>query len=154
MDFKGLVRDTGKLLGLENFEADEENVCHFVSEEMTITVECIKEWDLILMSAPVCEIPSERKNDVQLFRAIAEANFLYQETWGSTISVNPKTDCVHIFRYDRAYDWTPEDLVYVLGQVARGVFNIRDMVEKYDALAILPGSEHDVPLAGSDFILV
>jgi len=108
MKYEELMAEFGKTIGFENFTPDEDGICEIVSELGTVTFQYVPEGDVVLMTGLVCELSAEPTST--FLRTFLEANFMYQRTRGSTLSIDPDTNCVMLSRYDRLGDLTVKRL--------------------------------------------
>lgn len=108
MTYNELMNQFGKTVGLEDFTPNENGICEIYSEEGTVTFQYVPEAEVVLMTAPVCVLGDDPTP--AFLRTFLEANFMYQKTRGSTLSIDPTTNCVMLSRYDRLGDLTVERL--------------------------------------------
>lgn len=99
MEYKELIADFGKRLGLDHFEPDEEGLCELDTDEFTVTLQHVPEHDMVLTTALVCELGPDPS--AAFYRALLESNFMYQRTRGATLSVDAAANTVMLSRYDR-----------------------------------------------------
>ncbi len=136
MTFKELILATGALLGLEDFQPDEEGCCTLESEEGAITIAYFPEaYEMILLRAVVGEVPAEASG-MALHRAL-EANCGLRETGGATLSVNPDTGCFELARFFLLEMLEPKTLLAFIEDFAATLVGVRGR--------LLEGGEATVP---------
>ena len=87
MNSQDLVRHFGEKLGIDL--AFEEGSCAFEADGSLIAIHDLPEIDTIVISGDLGEPPPERLEN--LYKTLLEANYLFRETSGSTISLDPET---------------------------------------------------------------
>ncbi len=88
MDASEIIGTLGAKLGIE-LEFDDENVCSLEADGMIVTIHNLREIDTIAITGDLGEPPPW--NLENLYRSMLEANYLFKDTSGATISFNPET---------------------------------------------------------------
>ena len=116
MNYNDLMAELGKAVGLDDFGPDENGMCELYGEEATVTFQYVPEAEMVLTTGLVCKI----ENDVSLdfYRIFLEANFMFQRTRGSTLSVDPHSNAVMLARYDRLETLTIENFLPIVERFA------------------------------------
>ena len=143
MTFRELILATGALLGLEEFQPDEEGFCTLESEDGAITIAYIPEaYEMILVRAVVGEVPAEASGTV-LHRAL-EANSGLRETDEATLSVNPDTGCFELARFLPLEGQEPKALLEVIEGFAATLVEVRGrLLEGGEAEPLEPGQSEE-----------
>lgn len=113
MNYEELMAELGKSVGLEDFGPDENGLCELYGEEATVSFQYVPEADMVLTTGLVCTIDDDAAT-AQFFRTFLEANFMFQRTRGSTLSVDPETNAVMLSRYDRLDELTIEKFLPIV----------------------------------------
>lgn len=88
MTFSELMSDFGTRLGIP-LEPDADGVYGFDVEGMTFAIHDLPENAQAVFTGDLGQPPPE--NPEGLYRLVLEAQYLFQETQGSTLSLNPET---------------------------------------------------------------
>ena len=88
MDASEIIAAFGEKLGIE-LKLDEDGVCMFEADGMIVTIHNLREIDVIAITGDLGEPPPW--NLENLYRSMLEANYLFKDTSGATISFNPET---------------------------------------------------------------
>ena len=101
MTFKEFIEVLGKDLGTEiDTEGDACAVCADAAGGLSVTIllQGFDDRSTVLMTADLGAPPPERLET--LYRALLEANDLYRDTGGATLSLDPETGHVRLQRFD------------------------------------------------------
>jgi len=98
MNYQELMADFAANMGFEEFAPDGDGVCQLVGEDSVITIQNCEEIGLILVSAPLAELPPDA--DADLLKKLLAANYLYEKTAGSTIALDEEHRLLVLTRYD------------------------------------------------------
>lgn len=90
---KGLVEKAG-IAG--EVEIDDEERCLLEFDGFGVVIQGVDAANVILFISPVAELPPEKPE--RLYRALLEANHVFQGTDGATLSVNPDGGFVYLCR--------------------------------------------------------
>lgn len=112
MNYNDLMSELGKAVGLENFGPDENGLCELYGEQATVSFQYVPEAEMVLTTGLVCKIGNDATAD--FYRSFLEANFMYQRTRGSTLSVDSHNDTVMLSRYDRLETLTTEKFLQIV----------------------------------------
>ncbi len=82
-----LIHNLGEKIGLA-LEFDADGACSFEANDMVVTLIDLPQADCIVLSGDLGEPPPEHLE--ALYKKILEAQFLFRDTAGATISVNPE----------------------------------------------------------------
>lgn len=129
MTYHELMTGFGEKVDLPHFAPNEQGLCEIYSEQGTITFQHVPEEEMVLTTGVVCRLgaaPSAR-----FYRTFLEANFMYQKTRGSTLSIDPETNAVMLTRYDRLCDLTLDRFVATVEAFATALVEWREW--QYDA---------------------
>lgn len=99
MTYEELMADLGARLELDEFQPDEDGLCEIHTDDFTVTFQGVPETDMVLTTGLLCELGPDPS--AKFLRRLLEANFMYAQTHGATISVDAANDCVMLTRYDR-----------------------------------------------------
>ena len=99
MTFEELMADLGARLELDEFQPDEDGLCELYTDDFTVTLQGVPETGMVLTTGLLCELGPDPS--AKFLRRLLEANFMYSETHGATISLDAANDCVMLTRYDR-----------------------------------------------------
>ena len=88
MDASEIIAAFGEKLGIE-LKLDEDGVCMFEADGMIVTIHNLREIDVIAITGDLGEPPPW--NLENLYRSMLEANYLFKDTSGATISFNPES---------------------------------------------------------------
>lgn len=99
MKYEELMADLGKRLELDEFQPDEDGLCELYTDDFTVTFQNVPETGMVLTTGLLFELGPDPS--AKFLRRLLEANFMYTETHGATISVDPTNGCVMLTRYDR-----------------------------------------------------
>ena len=88
MDASEIISAFGEKLGI-GLEFDADNVCSFEADGMVVTFHNLREIDEIVIMGDLGEPPPW--NLEHLYRAMLEANHLFNATFGATISFNAES---------------------------------------------------------------
>lgn len=93
--FEALMSDTAAYLGFDCLEPDENGICEIISEEaQIILMGCPEAEDTLLMTAKITETADPAK----LLDAL-RANYRFEETHGSTVSIDPEENAFVLSMY-------------------------------------------------------
>ena len=97
MEFKELIAEFAARVGVtESVVIDDENRCAFEIDGMGVIAQGLDEVGVVSLLAFIAPPPPERLE--RLYRRLLEANHLYRETFGATLSVDPRTGSVRLCR--------------------------------------------------------
>lgn len=137
MDYKQLIIDTGRLLGLEDFEPDDDGFCCLISEEADISImHCPEPLDMVLVTAPL-RLPDDALTHETTLRTALKANHMFQQTHGATLSLNEDDHCLQLTRYLPLAALSPDAMLQLLNDFATA------LVELQSALSTTPGNAPD-----------
>ena len=88
METTELLKDLGTRLGIP-LEPDADGVCAFEADGLFITIHDLAELGAIALIGDLGDPPPERLEG--LYAALLEANHLFRDTGGATISRNPES---------------------------------------------------------------
>ena len=88
MDASEIIGALGAKLGI-GLEFDDGDVCSFEADGMIVTIHNLREIDTIAITGDLGEPPPW--NLESLYRSMLEANSLFRDTFGATISFNPES---------------------------------------------------------------
>ena len=98
MEFKELIADFAARVGVtESVEVDEESRCAFEIDGMGVIAQGLDEIGIVSLLAFIAPPPPERLE--RLYRRLLEANHLYRETFGATLSVDPESGLVCLVKH-------------------------------------------------------
>ncbi len=87
METKELIKGLGELFGVE-LQLDEDGVCAFAADELTITIRDLPEAGIVVLSGDLGEPPPMGLE--KLYQAMLESQYLFKHTHGATFSRNPE----------------------------------------------------------------
>lgn len=96
MEFKELMEDFARRIGLGELKAGEDGTYAFEVDGMELTVTEIPARNAALLLAQVGELPTEARED--LLKLLMRANFTGRGTQGATLSMDPEGDGVFLHR--------------------------------------------------------
>ncbi|MBQ3682138.1 MAG: type III secretion system chaperone [Succinimonas sp.] len=80
-----LIKFFGQSIGLE-LELDESNSCSFAADEFTVTFTDLPEFRAVAL---ICDLGEPRvDNNEKLYKAMLEANYVFNSTYGATLCLN------------------------------------------------------------------
>ena len=88
MEATDLIKVFGEKTGI-GLEFDADNVCSFEADGMIVTIHNLREIDTIAITGDLGEPPPW--NMESLYRSMLEANYLFKDTFGATISFNAES---------------------------------------------------------------
>ena len=88
METTELLKDLGSRLNIP-LEPDADGVCAFEADDLFVTIHDLPELGAIALIGDLGEPPPERLEG--LYAALLEANYLFRDTGGATISRNPES---------------------------------------------------------------
>ena len=87
MDASEIIRAFGAKLGI-GLEFDAENACSFEADGLSLTIHNLPEIDMIAITGDLGDPPPWKLEG--LYRIMLEANYLFRETSGASLSFNPE----------------------------------------------------------------
>lgn len=98
MRFRELIDELAEKAKVDGgIELDSENRCFMEFEEMGVVIQGLDEVNLVSFLSAVGEPPPERLEE--LYRALLEANHLFQGTSGATVSLDPEDGWVYLCKF-------------------------------------------------------
>lgn len=88
MDASEIIKAFGTKLGI-GLEFDADNVCSFEADGLSVTIHNLREIDMIAITGDLGDPPPWDLEE--LYRAMLEANYLFKDTSGATLSFNPES---------------------------------------------------------------
>ena len=83
-----LIKFFGKSIGLD-LELDESMSCSFEADEFTVTLTDLPEFHAVAL---ICDLGEPRvDNNEKLYKAMLEANYVFNSTYGATLCLNGET---------------------------------------------------------------
>ena len=83
-----LIKFFGKSIGLE-LELDESMSCSFEADEFIVTFTDLPEFNAVAL---ICDLGEPRvDSNEKLYKAMLEANYVFNSTYGATLSLNSET---------------------------------------------------------------
>lgn len=89
MDSTELIKGFGEKLGIE-FNPDADGAIAFEVDGMSVAVNPLAQLDSIALTGDLGEPPPEQLEN--LYKAMLQAQYLFQDTFGATISLNPESN--------------------------------------------------------------
>lgn len=127
MDYRNLIRKTGEIFGLEEWEPDETGICFLIAEEAEITLmSCDPRQETLIITAGVIELPSECPKE--LLQTILDFNYQFIETQGASLALNKEESCLQLTLYVQLPSATPENLSKILEAFASTLLGLREKV--------------------------
>ncbi len=124
LSFTDIISETGKLLGIEDFEPDAEGVCVIASEEAEVSLlYCPDAGEMVLMTAKIMDLPSDDEN---VLVAALEANHHLEATNGATISLDEEENSLALSMYLPLDLLTAEILVSRLEAFMTALLSLRE----------------------------
>jgi len=99
MTYEELMAEVGKRLELEAFEPDEDGMCMLIGEGVIIFFHHVPEADMVLTSSVLRTLEEEPSKEYLC--GLLEANLMWQQTRGATVSLDASERNVMLARYDR-----------------------------------------------------
>lgn len=122
--FTDIISETGKLLGIEDFEPDAEGTCVIASEEAEVTLlYCPDAGEMVLMTAKIMDLPYD---DGNVLVAALEANHHLEATNGATISLDEEDNSLALSMYLPLDLLTAETLVSRLEEFMTALLSLRE----------------------------
>lgn len=153
MQFNELIRGLAEKMGIGGeIEVDDEQRCFLEFDGMGVVIQGVEAAETVALLSPVGVPPPE--DPCALYRALLEANYLFQGTSGATLSVNPDGGGVMLCRQLDGKALGVDGLMAALDAFLNTLAAWRSYVSEYrakpaespmDADAMLPG-------LGGDFI--
>lgn len=151
MDYTSIIKLAGERMGLDEFVPNEEGECSLVVDDKEITIQYCADVDTILISSPIAEATSDFT--AENYRRICEANFLFAQTHGATLSIDPQSSVIYLIRYDFIKGLDPDTFCDHLTGFAAAMAELPKtifMVEKSEG-----GQDGEAfDRANSDFVMV
>ncbi|MBR5733996.1 MAG: type III secretion system chaperone [Desulfovibrionaceae bacterium] len=88
MDASEIIKAFGAKLGI-GLEFDADNVCSFEADGLSVTIHNLREIDTIAITGDLGDPPPWSLED--LYRTMLEANYLFRDTSGASLSFNPES---------------------------------------------------------------
>ncbi len=88
MDASEIIKAFGAKLGIV-LEFDADNVCSFEADGLSMTIHNLREINMIVITGDLGDPPPWDLEE--LYRAMLEANYLFKDTSGATLSFNPES---------------------------------------------------------------
>lgn len=155
MCFNELIRGLAERMGIAGeIEVDSEQRCLLEFDGMGVVIQGVGAAETVALLSPVGMPPPE--NPVQLYRALLEANYLFQGTSGATLSVNPDGGGVMLCRQLDGKALDADGLLVALDAFLNTLVAWRSYVAEYRARPAEAESPENAPLTGlgGDFICV
>lgn len=89
MESLEIIKKFGKKIGIDIAPSDE-GVYMFEVDQMLVAFHVIPELDTIVLTGDIGEPPPEKLEN--LYKTMLQAQYLFQNTYGATISLNPETN--------------------------------------------------------------
>ena len=89
MESLEIIKKFGKKIGIDIAPSDE-GVYMFEVDQMLVTFHVMPELDTIVLTGDIGEPPPEKLEN--LYKTMLQAQYLFQNTYGATISLNPETN--------------------------------------------------------------
>lgn len=89
MESLEIIKKFGKKIGID-IEPSDEGVYMFEVDQMLVTFHVMPELDTIVLTGDIGEPPPEKLEN--LYKTMLQAQYLFQNTYGATISLNPETN--------------------------------------------------------------
>ena len=122
--FTDIISETGKLLGIEDFEPDAEGTCVIASEEAEVSLlYCPDAGELVLVTAKIMDLPYD---DDHVLVAALESNHRLEATKGATISLDEEDNSLVLSIYLPLKLLTAETLVSRLEAFMTALFSLRE----------------------------
>ena len=97
MCFNELIKGLAEKMGVgSEIEIDDEQRCLLEFDDMGVVIQGVDAAEAVVLLSPIGMPPPE--NPAQLYRALLEANYLFQGTSGATLSVEPERGGVNLCR--------------------------------------------------------
>lgn len=97
MQYRELIKGLAEMAGLAGgVEIDDEERCLLEFDGFGVVIQGIDAANAIALVSPVGEPPPE--DPARLYRALLEANHLFKDTGGATLSVEPEGGCIYLCR--------------------------------------------------------
>ena len=87
METKELIKGLSELFGVE-LELDEDGLCAFAADDLTITIHDLPEVGLVMLAGDLGEPPPMGLE--KLYQAMLEAQYLFRHTHGASFARNPE----------------------------------------------------------------
>lgn len=153
MRFNELVRGLAEKMGIGGVvEIDAEQRCFLEFDGLGVVIQGVDAAETVALLSPVGLPPPEEPG--ALYKALLEANYLFQGTAGATLSVNPEDGGVMLCRSLDARALDAEGLLVALDAFLNTLVAWRTFVGEYRARPAEPtgGEEVAPPVLGGDFI--
>lgn len=151
MEFKELIADFAARVGVtESVEVDEESRCAFEIDGMGVIAQGLDEIGIVSLLAFIAPPPPERLE--RLYRRLLEANHLYRETFGATLSVDPESGLVCLVKHLPAATLDGEGFFREAGLFTNVIAHWKAVVENFrDAPG--DGESGGVAAPSDDFVI-
>lgn len=154
MEFKELIDEFAARVGVtESVEVDDENRCAFEIDGMGVIAQGLDEVGIVSLLAFIAPPPPERLE--RLYRRLLEANHLYRETFGATLSVDPESGLVCLVKHvpsatldGETFFREVELFTNVIGYWKETVENFRDEPEDSEGGIAEDASSEDFVIRG------
>lgn len=149
MTFSELIADFGARLNME-IESDADGIYTFDVEGMTFTIHDLASLDQVAFTGDLGQPPPE--NPTGLYRLVLEGQYLFQETQGATISINPETGN---FTFCRSLELnaTNADTFFATAEQFINVLEAwQKIIQNYRAADPAPAVEASEPFPQSNFL--
>lgn len=155
MCFKDLIAGLAEKVGLAGeVETDDESRCLLEFDGMGVVIQGVDAAETVILLSPVGMPPPE--DPAQLYKALLEANYLFQGTSGATLSVNPDGGGVMLCRQLDARALDVDGLMAALDAFLNTLAAWRSYVTEYRARPAEAETPDDAVSPGliGDFICV
>ena len=153
MYFNELIRGLAERIGIGGeIEVDSDQRCLLEFDGMGVVIQGVDAAETVALLSPVGMPPPE--NPEQLYRALLEANSLFQGTSGATLSVNPDGGGVMLCRQLDGKSLDADGLLVALDAFLNTLVAWRSFVGEYRAKQAETETPDDAALPGlsGDFI--
>ena len=153
MYFNELIRGLAERIGIGGeIEVDSDQRCLLEFDGMGVVIQGVDAAETVALLSPVGMPPPE--NPEQLYRALLEANYLFQGTSGATLSVNPDGGGVMLCRQLDGKSLDADGLLVALDAFLNTLVAWRSFVGEYRAKQAETETPDDAALPGlsGDFI--
>ena len=142
---KGLVEKAG-IAG--EVEIDDEERCLLEFDGFGVVIQGIDAANAISFVAPVAELPPEKPE--RLYRALLEANHVFQGTGGATLSVNPDGGFAYLCRQFDSRALDVDELASALDGFLDTLEAWRTFIVEYRSRPAEEETAEDDPLSALD----
>jgi len=99
MNFNELISHLGSVIGEEGLHADENRKVHLALDGIVVTIEDSLVMDMMIVTADFAPLPAE--GGEKLYIELLKSNWVYEETGGGVLAINPDEQKLALVRYDR-----------------------------------------------------